>query len=84
VRLDRRSASGLRWILSHHAVDRLAEEIGVADVAGVLVVQIDHRPPEVGRFPVAEYELRGLSSPPVARAAASAVRERSTAASQRA
>jgi hypothetical protein len=40
--------SWLRRVLSNQTVDGLAEEVGVADVAGVLVVQIDQHPPEVG------------------------------------
>src|SRR5262245_19195229 len=57
----RGSASSLRWqltvssrprrILADEAVDRLAEKVGVADVAGVLVVQIDEDAPEVRRLP---------------------------------
>ena len=37
---------------------RLAEQIGVTDVAGVLVMQIDQYPPKVGRLAVVHDELR--------------------------
>jgi hypothetical protein len=40
----------LRRVLSHQTVDGLTEEVRVADVAGVLVVQVDQYPWEVRRL----------------------------------
>jgi hypothetical protein len=37
----------LRRILTGQAVDRLPEQVGMADVPGVLIVQVNHQTPEI-------------------------------------
>ena len=41
----------LRRVFADQTVDRLAEQVGMADVPGVLVMQVDEYPPRV-RCPV--------------------------------
>jgi len=49
------SRSGLfpdRRVLAHQPVHRLADQVGLTVVAGVLVDQVDHDPPQVGLLPI--------------------------------
>jgi len=45
------SVTGLtRRVFAHQAVDRLADQVGMAGVAGVLLDHVDHHPTQVGRL----------------------------------
>src|SRR5829696_4947279 len=57
------ASSRLRWVLPDQAVDRLPEQVGVTDVAGVLVVQVDQETPDIGRLTGLGLERRRLVEP---------------------
>ena len=74
------AADSLRRVLPDEPVDGLPEQVGVADVPGVLVVQVHHDRRRLGDSPSSDVvNFAGWSRPPSASAAAIAARERATA-----